>query len=95
MPLIRNQQTVVVNAGDCLLIGGNLKRKALIIGTPKTSTVWLSFVGPGQSGTGIPLRPGQAALVLASEYISEGLVEEIRASSDGVAEAIGIVELFG
>lgn len=93
-PLLRNQVSQQVGVQDTELIGPNVNRKAVVISTPKTATVWLSFVGPAAVGTGIALRPMTDALVLADGWMGEALTEEIRAISEAGTETIGVLEIF-
>jgi len=90
----RQQVNVNVTGGDTLLVGPNLKRIGLIIGSPKVSDVWLNFVGAGQVGAGIVLHPGTVPLVLYQALLGDALVEEIHAISAGQAEIIGVLEFL-
>lgn len=93
MPILRSQINATVTGGDTLFIPCNSRRVGLIIGAPLHATVWLSFTGPAAVGVGLPLHPGQTALVLDLGKYGEAITEEIRAVSDGVAEVMGALEL--
>lgn len=93
MPTLRSQSNVTLTQGDQQLVQGNLKRVAIVIGSPKTSPVWLNFTGPAAPGVGIAIRPGQSPLVLTREVFAEALTDEIRACCEAGTENIGVIDL--
>lgn len=94
MPKVRNESNVAVGGASVQIAPGNLYRSALIIGTPKTAVVWVSFSGLNAVGRGIPLRPGGPPLVLEGPWTAAALTEPIYAISEGVSENIGVVDFF-
>jgi hypothetical protein len=93
--LLRAQSNVTVTGGDTLLVGGNMRRKGLLISSPKVADIWLNFAGPAAVGVGLCMHPGTQVLVLVEEWVAEGLREEIRACTTGGAENIGVIEFMG
>lgn len=94
-PILREQSNTVVTSGSTLLVDGRMNRKALIIGSPKSQTVWISFIGDAQVGVGLPLRPGAPPLELGSDEYASALQDAISAISEGTPENIGVLDFFG
>lgn len=93
MSLVRSQSNAIVTGASTQLVGVNGRRKSIIISAPKTSSIWISFVGPAAVGVGIQLHPGQWPLVLTCHDALGALTTEISAISTGGAENIGVLDI--
>lgn len=93
MSLVRSQSNALVTGASAQIAPVNARRKSIIISAPKTSSIWISFVGPAAVGVGIQLHPGQWPLVLTCHDFLGALTTEISAISTGGAENIGVLDV--
>ena len=92
--LRRDARSVSVLTTSTQLVGPNLKRFALLIGSPLTNRVTLSYGGPAVLDQGITLYPTNQPLLLLFDYLGDAMHEDVFAITTGGAQTIGFVDVF-
>jgi hypothetical protein len=70
-------------------------REVLLISAPSTAAIWVSIGRPAKVGQGIRLPPNGDPLQLLVGYYGSALHSEVTAISEGAAQQIGVLDVFG
>lgn len=95
--MLYNTVQAIVPITDTVVIGGNMRRKAIIFGVDGTGTITLNFGRPaivGGVGFGYQINNQMPPMRFNREDYGEAIKEEVHAVTSSGTTALTITEIF-
>lgn len=77
-----------------ILLGPNLRRVGVIIGTPPTTVIYIRFGAAPDAQHGLPLYPLTAPFKIDEAWMGSAITQEIWVVSPGGVQSVYIQEVF-
>lgn len=88
-----NQTNVTVGTTSGQLVGPNQNRRALVISSPVTNRITLSWAGAAVLDRGITLYPNDPPLELTYDKWGDAIGQPITAIADAAPESLAVIEI--